>query len=305
MNGIGPELALKVFANKELSEQYEIKVMGPKSVFDYYSKLLKLKKLRDGDILSLSASYNYNLKPGVVDAGAGRVSGDAVKLGAELCKKKYFDALVTLPINKESLNLGGYFYGGHTEMLSHLTSSKSTYMLMYSSVLKIVPLTVHIPLKKVSSSITKRKLIEKAILINNTFVKTFKIKNPRIAVLSLNPHTGDGGLLGNEEINIISPAIASLLNAGFNIKGPFSADGFFGSAMLNKFDVVLAMYHDQAMIPFKILSGEKGVNFTGGLKILRTSPAHGTAFDIAGRGIAEVSSTIEAIKLAGKLSENY
>jgi 4-hydroxythreonine-4-phosphate dehydrogenase len=305
VNGIGPELALKVFANKDILERYDIKVIGPKSAFDYYSKLLKLKKLQDKDILSLSVNYDYNLKPGAVDSGAGRISGDAVKLGAELCKKNYFDALVTLPINKESLNLGGYVYGGHTEMLSHLTSSKNTFMLMYSAVLKIVPLTVHIPVKKISSLITKKKLIEKIILINNTFVKTFKIKNPRIAVLSLNPHAGDGGLLGSEEINIINPSIASLLNAGFNIKGPFSADGFFGSTMLKKFDVVLAMFHDQAMIPFKILSKGKGVNFTGGLRILRTSPAHGTAFNIAGKGIADTSSTIEAIRLAGKLSENY
>jgi 4-hydroxythreonine-4-phosphate dehydrogenase len=304
VNGIGPEIAIKILQNKDLREMFDIKVIGPKGVFDFYCNLLKLKKLPDKDLINLSAGYIFDVKPGFVDGCSGRISGDAIKLGVELCKKNYFDAMVTLPVNKESLNLGGYNYRGHTEMLSHLTSSKNTFMLMYSGELKIVPVTVHIPVKKISSSITKNNLIEKIILINNAFVKTFRVKKPRIAVLSLNPHTGDGGLIGYEEIKIIVPAVSNLADAGFNIKGPFSADGFFVKNNLGKFDVVVAMFHDQAMIPFKILSKGNGVNFTGGLNIIRTSPAHGTAFDIAGKGIAGVSSTVAALKLAGKLSEN-
>ncbi len=305
INGIGPELILKIFQNKCLLEKYEIKVIGPKKVFDFYSKLLKIRKISEKHILNLNPDYNYILKIGTVDSIAGKISGDAIKLGVDLCKKKYFDALVTLPINKESLNLGGYRYRGHTEMLAHYTSSKNTFMMMFSKTLKIVPLTIHIPIKKVASSITRCFIEEKIILINNTLVKNFRINKPKIAVLSLNPHCGDGGLIGLEEKKIISPVITDLLKLGFKIKGTFSADGFFASNLFKKFDVVISFYHDQAMIPFKILSQNKGVNFTGGLKIIRTSPAHGTAFDIAGKGIADESSTLEAIKLAGKLAENF
>jgi 4-hydroxythreonine-4-phosphate dehydrogenase len=304
VNGIGPELALRILNNKNLQSRFDIKVIGPKFIFDYYSNLLKIKKISEKSILDLPSYKNIDVKTGRVDAEAGRISGDAIKLGVELCKKKYFDAIVTLPINKESLNLGGYNYNGHTEMLSHLTMSKNTFMLMYSAVLKIVPLTIHIPLKKVSAAISKKKFTEKIISINNLLVKIFKIKKPGIAVLGLNPHCGDGGLIGNEEEKILNPVISDLKKIGFNINGPYSADGFFGSKSYGKFDVVLAMYHDQAMIPFKILSKDSGVNYTGGLKIIRTSPAHGTGYDIAGKGIAKDTSTIEAIKLAGKLSEN-
>ena len=305
VNGIGPELILKVFSNKNLISQFDIKVIGPKRVFDFYSRLLKIKRIPENYFLDIAVPDNFSANPGKVDVISGKTSGEAIKLGVDLCMKKYFDALVTLPINKESLNLGGYNYRGHTEMLSHLTQSKNTFMLMYSNMLKIIPVTIHIPVKKISSAITKTKLIEKIININNVFVKTLKIRKPHIAVLSLNPHCGDGGLIGYEEKKIISPAISALRKSGFNIEGPFSADGFFGSSLYKKFDVTISMYHDQAMIPFKILSKESGVNFSGGLKIIRTSPAHGTAYDIAGKGIADITSTMEAIKLAGKLSVNY
>jgi 4-hydroxythreonine-4-phosphate dehydrogenase len=304
VNGIGPELILKIFNNPDIKNGFDIKVIGPVRAFNFYSKELKIKNIPVKDILNLTIANNFEITPGSIDASAGRISGDAIKLGIDLCRKKYFDALVTLPINKESLNLGGYTYRGHTEMLSHLTASKDTFMLMYSPVLKIVPLTIHIPVKKISSSISKNLIIEKVISINNVFVKTFKIKKPIIAILSVNPHSGDGGVIGKEEIKIITPAIKILKDTGFNIEGPFSADGFFGNKMYKKFNVVISMYHDQGLIPFKMLAGENGVNFTGGLKIIRTSPSHGSAFDISGKGIANESSTIEAIKLAAKLAGN-
>jgi 4-hydroxythreonine-4-phosphate dehydrogenase len=305
VNGISPELILKIFSYKNFINRFDIKVIGPKKVFDFYSRLLKMKKIPENHFLDIIVPDGFKVNPGKVDINAGKISGDAIKLGVDLCMKKYFDALVTMPINKESLNLGGYNYHGHTEMLSHLTSSKNTFMLMYSNALKIIPITIHIPVKKIYSAITKTKLIEKIININNVFVKILKIKKPHIAVLALNPHCGDGGIIGNEEKKNISPAISALQKSGFNIEGPFSADGFFGSSLYKKFDVTVSMYHDQAMIPFKILSEDSGVNFTGGLKIIRTSPAHGTAFDIAGKNIANISSTLEAIRLAGKLSANF
>lgn len=305
INGIGPELILKIFNSKNNINKFELKIIGPKKVFEYYSKLLKIKKIPEGYFLDLNEYSNIDVKIGEVSMLAGKVSGDAIRLGVDLCKKGYFDAMVTLPINKESLNLGGYKYSGHTEMLSHLTGSKDTFMMMYCEKLKIIPFTVHIPLNKVASQITMQKLSSKLILINNTLVKKIGIKKPNIAVLGLNPHCGDGGISGKEEIKIIEPVISSLKKAGFNIEGSFSSDGFFGSKQYTKFDIVLAMYHDQAMVPFKIISKDKGINFTGGLKIIRTSPAHGTAFDIAGKGIASESSTIEAIKFSEKLSLNF
>lgn len=305
VNGIGPELILKIFTKEKFIGQYDIKIVGPKNVFDFYSRLLRLKKISVNNFLDIPVPSEFRLNPGTVNASAGKISGDAIKLGVDLCMKKYFDALVTLPINKESLNHGGYNYHGHTEMLSHLTISKNTFMLMYSRELKIIPITIHIPLKKVPSMISKIKIIEKVKIIDDTFKKLFKIKKPKYAILSLNPHCGDGGIIGNEEKKIISPAIFDLQNSGVGIEGPYSADGFFGSMLYKRYDAVISLYHDQAMIPFKILSNEKGVNFTGGLKIIRTSPSHGTAYDIAGKGIANIKSTMEAIKLASKLSMNY
>ncbi|MBI5403801.1 MAG: 4-hydroxythreonine-4-phosphate dehydrogenase PdxA [Ignavibacteriae bacterium] len=302
-NGIGPELGLKLFRVKELTEKFEMKIIGPEKIFGFYSKRLKIKAIPDTQILNLTYHGNFEPKPSETNETAGRIAGDAVKLGVDLCMKNYFDALVTLPLNKKSLNLAGYNYRGHTEMLAHLTSSKNTFMMMYSKNLKIVPLTIHIPLKKVPVSISKSTIMDLVISVNNNLVKTFKIRKPKIAILSLNPHSGDGGIIGGEEKKIIFPAVKLLSGMGFNINGPFSSDGFFGSEMNKKFDVVIAMYHDQAMIPFKILSGDKGVNYTGGLKIIRTSPAHGTAFDIAGRGNADVTSSVEAVKLAGFLAE--
>jgi 4-hydroxythreonine-4-phosphate dehydrogenase len=305
VNGIGPEVILKLFSRKEFINRFEIKAIGPKKIFDFYSSLLKLKKISDNNILNIPVPPDFLINPGTINTVSGKISGDAVKLGIDLCMKKYFDALVTLPVNKESLNLGGYNYSGHTEMLSHLTVSKNTFMLMYSKDLKIVPVTIHIPLKKVPSAISKAVLVEKIISVNNYFVKTLKIKKPKIAVLSLNPHSGDGGIIGNEEIKTIIPSVEYLRKTGFKVDGPYSSDGFFGNNLYKKFDVVISMYHDQAMIPFKIIAKDSGVNHTGGLKIIRTSPAHGTAFDIAGKGIANEKSTIEAVKLAAAISNNY
>lgn len=302
-NGIGPELGLELFRVKELTEKFDMKIIGPEKMFGFYSKRLKIRGIPDSQILNLAYHDNFEPKPSETDETAGKIAGDAVKLGVDLCMKNYFDALVTLPLNKESLNLAGYNYRGHTEMLAHLTSSKNVFMMMYSENLKIVPLTIHIPLKKVSASISKSIIINNVISVNNNLVKTFKIRKPKIALLSLNPHSGDGGLIGSEEKKIIVPAVKFLAETGFNIQGPFSSDGFFGHKMHKKFGVVIAMYHDQAMIPFKILSGNKGVNYTGGLKIIRTSPAHGTAFGIAGTGKADVTSSVEAVKLAGMLAE--
>jgi 4-hydroxythreonine-4-phosphate dehydrogenase len=239
-----------------------------------------------------------------VQRNAGKLAGDAIKIAAELCIHRKFDAMVTLPISKESFNKAGFDYPGHTEMLKELTSSGSTAMIMHSSNLILSLITVHIPLSYVSKKINERTIIEKVILFNNSLVKDFNIRKPKIAILGLNPHSGDGGKLGDTEMKVITPAINKMLTAGFDLDGPFPADGFFANKTYKKFDGTIAMYHDQGLIAFKMISKDKGVNYTAGINIIRTSPNHGTGFDIAGKGIANPNSTIEAIKLIGKLFTN-
>jgi 4-hydroxythreonine-4-phosphate dehydrogenase len=188
-------------------------------------------------------------------------------------------------------------------MLSSLLHTKPVFMIMHSRKLIIVPLTVHIPLKKVSGIISPEFLMLRLKLLYKILQKELYINHPQVAVLSLNPHSSDNGLIGNEEKEVIEPIIKEIKKHGYNFSGPYAADGFFGNKKYLNFNAVVSFYHDQAMIPFKIISGNKGVNYTGGLPIVRTSPAHGTAFDIAGEGIARIESTLEAIKLACKLAK--
>ena len=303
-NGIGPEIILKIFSNKKIASAYDLYVIGSKIVFDQYSSQLKLTRIQPDKIIDIAKQKQIALSPGKADRAAGKLSGDAVKKAIELCMDGKFDAMVTLPISKEAFNKAGFDYPGHTEMLNKMAGSDSTSMIMYSSNLILSLITVHIPLSYVNKKITGKAIIKKVISFNNSLVKDFKIKLPRIALLALNPHAGDGGKLGDTELRIISPAVDILLEAGFKIEGPFPADGFFASKAYKKFNGTIAMYHDQGLIPFKMISKDKGVNFTAGIDIIRTSPNHGTGFDIAGKGIANPNSTIEAIKLAAKLIPN-
>jgi 4-hydroxythreonine-4-phosphate dehydrogenase len=303
-NGIGPEIALRILNLSHLKSIAEIHVIGPAGVFDYYSKKLCIKKPDNGKFLFLSGFERYKIKEGREDKTAGRISGDAVRIAAELCMSGRYGAIVTLPISKKALNLGGYNYNGHTEMLQHITGARETAMIMTSGKLMISPLTVHIPIKEVPLKLNVNLIKNKIIIINNSLVSVFGIIKPAIALLALNPHAGDNGLTGIEDKTVISRAIRNLRNIGFNVSGPFPADGFFGSGAYRKYDITAGMYHDQALIPFKILSLKKGVNFTAGIPIIRTSPAHGTAFDIAGKGTADIGSSVEAIKLSVKLSVN-
>jgi len=301
-NGIGPEIALKIFNSSKL--KYNLTVIGPKKVFQYYSELLGFDSIPEDNIIDLPAYKNFNPKPGVTDSTAGRISGDAVVTGIELCLTGYFDALVTLPISKKSLNLGGYKFPGHTEMIQDYTNSLNSLMIMHSGRLNFLPLTTHVPIKDVSELITKKLLRNTIILANNILVRDFKIFKPSIAVLGLNPHSGDKGVIGKEEIKTIIPVIEELKNEGLYVSGAYPADGFFAYELYKQFDIIIGMYHDQVLIPFKFISGGNGVNFTGGTKIIRTSPAHGTGFDIAGSGMADTGSTVKAIELAIKTSLN-
>jgi len=301
-NGIGPEILLKIFSNKTLTNKYSLTIAGSKAILDEYSCILKLPRIDQSKIIEVPLPSGFTVSPGKTDKKAGKISGDFIRTAVKLCVKKSFDALVTMPVSKEALNLGGYKFPGHTEMLSKLTSSANAVMILYSKKFSTALITGHIPVKNVSSEIKKENIIKKIITVNNSLTKNFKINRPRISILSLNPHAGDGGTIGKEELNEIIPVISLMNEAGFRIRGPFSPDAYFANKLYGKFDITIAMYHDQGLIPFKMISFGKGVNFTAGLNIIRTSPDHGTAFDIAGTGIAETGSSAEAIALAAKLS---
>lgn len=299
-NGIGPEIILKIFNDKNFSAGYDLYAAGSAKVFQYYSNLLSLKNIPLSKLIEVP-SNKLRINPGKISPGAGKFSGDVIKFSVEQCLKEKFDALITLPVSKEALNLGGYSYPGHTEMLTKLTSSKDTVLIMNSQDFSVALITGHIALSQVSKNIRPDALIRKLTTVNNTLVKFFRIKNPKMALLSLNPHAGDGGVIGDEENKFIIPVIEKLNSIGFNLRGPYASDAYFANKSYKKFDITIAMYHDQGLIPFKMISFGKGVNFTAGLKILRTSPDHGTAFDIAGLGRANPLSTMEAIRFVNSL----
>jgi 4-hydroxythreonine-4-phosphate dehydrogenase len=267
---------------------------------NFYSALLKIKRPGNNDIIN-TPDFGIRVKPGKIDCKAGRIAGDAIRIAAELCLRKNHPGIVTLPISKKSFNLAGYNFPGHTEYLSALTGCESTIMLMYSEKLIVTPVTIHIPLKNVVRTLGKKLLKSNIEILNKTLKDNFKIANPKIALLSINPHGGDGGLLGFEEKTKIEPVMKELNDKGISVSGPFPADGFFGSGAYKNYHATAGMYHDQVLIPFKLISDGFGVNYTAGLPVIRTSPTHGTAFDIAGKGIADIRSSVAAIKLASKL----
>jgi len=303
-NGIGPEVILKIFSSTSIFKKYRIKIAGDKRVFDSYAGLLGLNEIPERFFEPVKLPKRYSVKAGSIDSLSGRHSGDCIKHAIKLCMKKNYDAMATLPISKEAFILGGYDYPGHTEMITALTRGRQSLMMMYSNQIIVSLVTNHLPISKVSKAITQELIIEKFIISNNSLIRDLGIMNPRIAVLSLNPHTGDGGNIGKEELKVIMPAIEKLRDVGFNVSGPFAADAFFAGKNYERFDMILAMYHDQGLIPFKMISVDSGVNFTAGLKIVRTSPDHGTAFDIAGMGIANIQSTVSAIETAVMIAEN-
>lgn len=302
-NGIGPEIALKILNNNTKNNSYSLKIICPKNILAHYSKKFNLHLPDNNSILDIE-DYNFKVKEGETNETAGKIAGESIIEGMKLCLNNEFDALITSPISKKSLNLGGFSYPGHTEFLQDITRSKNAVMILYSKYITVSPLTIHIPLKEIPKKLNKELLIQNIKIIYDSLKNNFRIKNSKIAILSLNPHSGDSGILGTEEINIINPVIEEIQNKSMNIFGAFPADGFFGSQNYKNFDIIIGMYHDQILIPFKLLSKGLGVNFTAGLPIIRTSPSHGTAFDIAGKGIAKISSTVEAIKLAIKLVKN-
>ena len=241
--------------------------------------------------------------PGTLDVANADAVTEAIELAVRACLNGEAAALVTAPINKAVLNEAGFPHPGHTEFLAALTGARRAVMMLASEKLRVVPLTIHLPLAEVPAAISKQAVFETAEIILTALRRDFGILNPRLAVAGLNPHAGEEGMLGAEEEKIIAPAIAALKARGFAVTGPLSADTLFHEEARRSYDAALCMYHDQALIPIKTLSFWDGVNVTLGLPIVRTSPDHGTALDIAGTGKADPRSMIAAVKLAAAMAD--
>ncbi|MCS6990082.1 MAG: 4-hydroxythreonine-4-phosphate dehydrogenase PdxA [Chloroherpetonaceae bacterium] len=314
INGIGTEIILKAFA-KLRRLKARLCAVGSMREFEFHRKrldlpvaLAEIAALDELDSVPRSALAILNVKHeaktkfGQVRADAGDLAMKSVELAARLCLRDEAHAIVTAPIHKEAIAKAGWAFEGHTDFLAHL-SNRRVQMLFADerSQLRVALATVHVPLAKVSERLSTQGIEEKIQTLHDALRRDFGIKTPRIAVLGLNPHASDGGIIGREEEELLKPTLKRLARR-FRLKGPFAADGFFGAKLYRNFDATLAMYHDQALIPFKMLAFETGVNLTLGLPFVRTSPDHGVAFDIAGKGIANESSFIEATKLALKLA---
>ena len=303
-------MILKAFADPTILELCTPIIYGSPKIAAYHKKTLNLEtnysiinraeEARDGR-LNLLACFDDDVK---VDLGLpSQEAGDAALRALDRAMTDYrsglYDVLVTAPINKATIQSPGFHFPGHTEYIeTSVGEGQKALMILMNETLRVALVTTHLPIKDIARAITKEGIIEKATIFHTALKRDFRISNPRIAVLSLNPHAGDDGLLGTEEKDIIKPAIDELAEKGIQAFGPYPADGFFGSGTYYRFDGVLAMYHDQGLAPFKTIALESGVNYTAGLPIVRTSPDHGTAYDIAGQGKADENSLRQAIYTA-------
>ncbi len=316
INGIGYEVIIKALQDARINDFCTPIVYGSPKVAAYHRKAVNVESfifnpVKDVDEANPRRSNLINVMDDNVRVDIGKSTpmggqGSILSLEAAVADLKAgkIDVIVTAPINKNNVQTDTFHFPGHTEYFAKSFECDDALMLMVSDVLKIGVVTGHIPLEKVSESITKEVILKKLTILNKTLIQDFGIRKPRIAVLGLNPHSGDNGLLGKEEIDVIIPALETARNKGILALGPYPADGFFGSEGFSKFDAVLAMYHDQGLIPFKSMVFDEGVNFTAGLPIIRTSPVHGTAYEIAGKDEANANSFRSAIYLACDLFNN-
>ncbi len=310
--GIGPEIIINALQSSQISENYLPIVIGDLLVIKEAISLLKaplnIRTIKSPDEAKpLKNSVNCidigiikKFKKNKPTTEGGNACVNYIKQAAELALHKKVDGIVTAPISKKALKLAGSEWPGHTEMLAHFTKTKDYAMMFIGGPLRIILTTIHTALKDVPNSITPQKIV-KTIRFAKKACDMLKIKNPRIAVAGLNPHAGEAGRFGDEEIKKIIPAIQKARKEGIHVSGPYPPDIVFHKAYKGELDVVVCMYHDQGLIPLKMIAFDKGVNMTLGLPFIRTSPDHGTAYDIAWKGIANPSSMIEAIKLAAIL----
>ncbi len=309
-NGIGYEVIMKAFADHGMLELCTPVVYGLHKAASLYRKTLGIQDFSFYGIPEASKAVKHHcnfvnltdvdvgIEPGTSTPAAGSWAVKALNRALEDLEQGHIDVLVTAPINKQNVQSPEFKFPGHTEFLASRTQTSDYLMLLVNEGLRIGTVTGHIPITEVASKLSTDLIVSRLRVMAKSLLVDFGVRTPRIAVLGLNPHAGDHGLIGKEEEQIISPAIRKLSQEGMLVYGPYPADGFFGSGAWKKFDGVMAMYHDQGLIPFKSLAFHHGVNFTAGLPIVRTSPDHGTGYDISGKNEADPSSLREAVFLA-------
>ena len=300
INGVGIEVILKTFEDKRMLEFCTPLLFGSSKVISTHKKILNIEtnihdiksidQIKEGQINLLTIwNEDVTLELGNATKTGGQYAFKSLNEATKSLKRGDVDLLITAPINKETIQSEEFNFSGHTEFLERNLEGESLMILM-NDFLRIGLITGHIPISKIAESITPELIESKVKILNNSLKQDFNINKPKIAVLGLNPHSGDNGVIGQEENEMIKPTITSIHEKGIFVYGPYAADGFFGSEAYKQFDGVLAMYHDQGLAPFKALTFGNGVNFTAGLSHVRTSPDHGTAFDIAGKNIADNTS---------------
>lgn len=310
-NGIGYEVIIKAFADERMLDICTPVIYGSSKIFGFYRKQIhNIEQINTNVIASAKEAHpkrvniinclpdNVFVEPGQSTPESAKSAMTSLEYAVRDLKEGNIDALVTAPINKRAMVNEGFGYTGHTEYLEKEFGVDEALMIMVSDQLKVGVVTGHIPLKDVPGKISRELILTKLRLMNSSLKRDFGIFSPKIAVLGLNPHCGDGGLLGDEEQSVILPAVQQASEEGIMAFGPYSPDGFFGLGNYSRFDAVLAMYHDQGLIPFKALAFEIGVNFTAGLPVVRTSPDHGTAYEMAGKDLADPHSMISSIYTA-------
>lgn len=308
-NGIGYEVIIKALADERMLDMCTPVIYGSSKIFGFYRKQIhNLEQQVNTNVVASAQEVhpkrinivnclpdNVFVEPGQPTPESAKSAMTSLQRAVEDIKKGYIDVLVTAPINKRAMVNEGFGYTGHTEYLEKEFGVDEVAMIMVCDQLKVGVVTGHIPLKEVPGRLSKDLIVKKLRLMKHSLERDFGIHSPKIAVLGLNPHCGDGGLLGDEESSIILPAVQQAVSEGIMAFGPYSPDGFFGLGNYSKYDAVLAMYHDQGLTPFKALAFELGVNYTAGLPIVRTSPDHGTAYEMAGRDLADPRSMISSI----------
>lgn len=316
INGIGYEIIIKALQDNRITEVCTPIVYGSPKIAAYHRKALNINNFSFNTIKKADEAnskraniINCNDESVRVELGkstkeSGLAAFEALEMATKDLLSEQIDVVVTAPINKSNIQSKDFNFPGQTEYFEENAGQGEALMLMVGERLRVGVVTGHLPLKNVSSTLTKDLILKKIRILNQTLIQDFAIRKPKIAVLGLNPHAGDNGLLGSEEIDIIIPAIEAAREEKIMALGPYPADGLFGAGNLGKFDAILAMYHDQGLTPFKALEFQSGVNFTAGLPIIRTSPDHGTAYDIAGKDIASHESLLKAIYLACDVFNN-
>jgi len=313
INGIGPEVTLKTLADPRVLNYMVPVIYGSGTLVNTLRKSLNLENFSFQQHRSAAAldakrinvvncwENEYALNPGTPTKESGQAALESLRAACLDLKENRIDGLVTAPIDKDNIQAEDFKFPGHTEFLTSYFNAPESLMFLVSDRLRVATVTGHLPLKDVAQKLNPELIILKATILLESLKKDFGILKPRIAVLGLNPHAGENGLLGKEEVEIIIPAMRHLKEQGHLLFGPYPADGFFGTGHYQQVDAVLAMYHDQGLIPFKTLAFDNGVNFTAGLPVVRTSPDHGTAYDIAGKNLARETSFREALFLASDI----